>query len=184
MRVVSLDRPLKSHFFLFTFEYLKGSEPLHTIMNPTSRLFGSRFWERLYFFVVKNGCKNSLMHLFSISIQSYNEYNGSGMFIPVPDPWSKNSNKREGWKKICCHFFFFYPQISLNKIIFIFEMQRKNWASFQRISDKFLGKKLNKLSKIWVWGPRSRIRKKPIPDPGSRGKKGTGSRIQHCIQLL
>jgi hypothetical protein len=34
--------------------------------------------------------------------------------------------------------------------------------------------------------PRSGIRKKPIPDPGSRGQKGTGSRIpdpdpQHCI---
>ncbi len=25
--------------------------------------------------------------------------------------------------------------------------------------------------------PRSGIRKKPIPDPGSRGQKGTGSRI-------
>jgi hypothetical protein len=32
----------------------------------------------------------------------------------------------------------------------------------------------------------SGIRKKPIPDPGSRGQKGTGARIpdpdpQHCI---
>ncbi len=26
--------------------------------------------------------------------------------------------------------------------------------------------------------PRSGIRKKPIPDPGSRGQKGTGSRIR------
>jgi hypothetical protein len=26
--------------------------------------------------------------------------------------------------------------------------------------------------------PRSGIQKKPIPDPGSRGQKGTGSRIQ------
>ncbi len=25
-----------------------------------------------------------------------------------------------------------------------------------------------KLSKIWFWDPRSGIRKKPIPDPGSR----------------
>ena len=32
--------------------------------------------------------------------------------------------------------------------------------------------------------PRTWIRKKPIPDPGSRGQTGTGSRIpdpQHCI---
>jgi hypothetical protein len=27
--------------------------------------------------------------------------------------------------------------------------------------------------------PRSGIRKKPIPDPGSRGQKGTGSRIRN-----
>ncbi len=26
--------------------------------------------------------------------------------------------------------------------------------------------------------PRTGIRKKPIPDPGSRGQKGTGSRIR------
>jgi hypothetical protein len=34
------------------------------------------------------------------------------------------------------------------------------------------------LSNIWVWDPGSGIRKKPIPDPGSRGQKGTGSRIR------
>jgi hypothetical protein len=34
-----------------------------------------------------------------------------------------------------------------------------------------------KLSKIWVRDPRSGIREKPIPDPGSKGQKGTGSRI-------
>jgi hypothetical protein len=36
----------------------------------------------------------------------------------------------------------------------------------------------NMLSNIWVWDPGSGIRKKPIPDPGSRGQKGTGSRIR------
>ncbi len=30
-----------------------------------------------------------------------------------------------------------------------------------------------------VSDPGSRIRKKPIPDPGSRGQKGTGSRIRN-----
>jgi hypothetical protein len=39
------------------------------------------------------------------------------------------------------------------------------------------------LSKVWVWDPGPEIRdlrsgKKPIPDPGSRGQKGTGSRIR------
>jgi hypothetical protein len=31
---------------------------------------------------------------------------------------------------------------------------------------------------VWVWYPGSEIRKKPIPDPGCRGQKGTGSRIR------
>jgi hypothetical protein len=46
------------------------------------------------------------------------------------------------------------------------------WANFQRIIELFTPKIIPKLSKIWVW------------DPGSRGQKGTGSRIpdpQHCL---
>jgi hypothetical protein len=41
-------------------------------------------------------------------------------------------------------------------------------------------KTVTNFSKIWVWDPRSRIqaRKKPIPDPGSKGQKGTGSRVR------
>ncbi len=49
---------------------------------------------------------------------------------------------------------------------------------FQRIMELFTQKIVSKLSKIRVWDPRSGIRKKPIPDPGSRGQKGTGSRIR------
>ncbi len=39
-------------FFTFTFEYLirlQSSEPLHTKINPTSCLFGSRFVQNPYF---------------------------------------------------------------------------------------------------------------------------------------
>jgi hypothetical protein len=62
---------------------------------------------------------------------------------------------------------------------FIFEMLKKIiWANFQRIIELFTQKIVNKLSKIWVWDPRSGIRKKPFPDPGSRGQKGTGSWIR------
>jgi hypothetical protein len=58
-------------------------------------------------------------------------------------------------------------------------MQKKKiWAKFQRIIEVFTQTIVTKLSKIWVWDPRSGIRKKPIPDPGSRGQKGTGSRIR------
>jgi hypothetical protein len=42
---------------------------------------------------------------------------------------------------------------------------------FQRIIELFTQISVNKLAKIWVWNPGSEIRKKPIPDPGSRGKK-------------
>jgi hypothetical protein len=58
-------------------------------------------------------------------------------------------------------------------------LKNNNLASFQRIIELFTPKNVTKLSKIWVWEPRSGILKKPIPDPGtgSRGLKGTGSRI-------
>jgi hypothetical protein len=39
----------------------------------------------------------------------------------------------------------------------------------------FTQKIANKLSKLWVSDPGTEIRKKPIPDPGSRGQKGTRS---------
>jgi hypothetical protein len=56
-------------------------------------------------------------------------------------------------------------------------MKKKIRANFQRIVELFTQKIVTKLSKIWVWDPGSGIWKKPIPDPGSRGQKGTGSRI-------
>ncbi len=51
-------------------------------------------------------------------------------------------------------------------------------AHFPRIKELFAPKIVSKLSKIWVWDPKSGVRKKPILDPGSRGQKGTGSRIR------
>jgi hypothetical protein len=61
--------------------------------------------------------------------------------------------------------------------------KKKVGANFQRIMELFTQKIVTKLSKIWVWDPRSGIRKKTysgsqIPDPGSRSQKGTGSRIR------
>jgi len=45
-------------------------------------------------------------------------------------------------------------------------LKKKIWANFQRIIELFTQKIVTKLSKIWLW------------DPGSRGQKGTGSRIR------
>jgi hypothetical protein len=91
----------------------------------------------------------------------------------IPDP---KQHQKRGVKKfvvihnsLCSHKF--------HKIVnyLSFEMLKKKiWANFQRILALFT-QKLSPSSKIWVWDPRSGIRKKPIPDPGSRGQKCTGS---------
>jgi hypothetical protein len=67
-------------------------------------------------------------------------------------------------------------------------LKKKIWPNFPRIIEVFTQKSVTKPSKIWVWDPGFEIRdpEKPIPDPGSRGQKGTGSRIpdpdpQHCF---
>jgi hypothetical protein len=58
-------------------------------------------------------------------------------------------------------------------------LKKKIWANFQRIIELFTKKIVKKLLKIWSWDPGSGIRKKLIPDPGSRGQKapnpGSGS---------
>ncbi len=86
----------------------------------------------------------------------------------ISEPGSKNNNKREGWKKllsylVCSHKF------HKTENYFVFELLKKKiWANFQRIIELFMQKIVTKLSKIWFWYPGSEIRKKPIPDPGSR----------------
>jgi hypothetical protein len=61
-------------------------------------------------------------------------------------------------------------------------LKKRIWAIFQRIIKLITQKIVTKLSKYGfgsgIRDPRSGIRKKPIPDPGSRGQKGTGSRIR------
>ncbi len=97
----------------------------------------------------------------------------------IPDPGSQNSNKREGWKKLCCHY---VPSHQFHKIenYFSFEMLKKKiWANFQRIIELLTQKIVTKLSKIWVWDPGYEIRDRDPEKPTrSRGQKGTGSRIR------
>jgi hypothetical protein len=61
-------------------------------------------------------------------------------------------------------------------------LKKKIWANFQRMTEFFTQKFVTKLSKIWVWNPGSEIRKKPIPDPGSRNQKGTGPQIRNTAK--
>ncbi len=96
-------------------------------------------------------------------------YPGS-WFLPIPDPGSKTATKERGGKKIL-----------------VLKCRRKKFGPiFLRIIELFTQTFVKKLLKIWSWDPGSRIRdpgsgirKKPIPDPGSRGQKGTGSRIRN-----
>ncbi len=105
---------------------------------------------------------------------------GSGMFIPdpgswflpIPDPGSKNSNKREGWKNIWCHTFLCSHKFHKIVHYFSFEVPKKKiWANFQRIIELFAQKIVTKLSKVWVWDPGSGKNLFRIPDP------------QHCLKV-
>jgi hypothetical protein len=54
-------------------------------------------------------------------------------------------------------------------------LKKKIWPNFQRIVELFTKKIVTKLSKIWVWDPRSGIHKKPFPDPGVKKAPDPGS---------
>jgi hypothetical protein len=57
-------------------------------------------------------------------------------------------------------------------------LKKKIWPNFPRIIEVFTQKIVTKPSKIWVWDPGSGKNLFRNPDPGSRGQKGTGSRIR------
>ncbi len=108
------------------------------------------------------------------------------MFIPNPGSWflpswipdPKTAAKERGEKNLLSYLFL-QQQISHNWTLFYFwNGEEKNLGQFSRIIEFFTQKIVTKLSKIWVWDPGSEIRKKPIPDPGSRGHKSTGTRIR------
>ncbi len=102
-------------------------------------------------------------------------YPGSRILI-FTHPGSRIQKKQqERGEKYLLSYFFCSQKFLKIESYFIFEMLKKRiWANFQRIIEVFTQKTFTKLS---VWDPRSWIRKKPIPDPGSRsrGQKGTGS---------
>ncbi len=111
-------------------------------------------------------------------------------FLPIPDPGSKNSNKREGWKKICSHTFFVATNFTKLKIILVLKCRRKNLGEFSKNyrTFYFLPKKLSLSSQKYGFGirdprsgirdPRSGIRDKNlfrIPDPGVKKAPDPGS---------
>ena len=106
-------------------------------------------------------------------------YTGSRILI-FTHPGSRIQKHQGGWKKICCHILF--CRYKFHKIVnyLIFKvLKKKIWASFKKIIELFTQKFVTILSKIWVWDPRSGIRKKTYTGCGSRGQKGTGYRIRN-----
>ncbi len=73
----------------------------------------------------------------------------------------------------------FYVATKFTNIVnyFSFEVLKKNLGQFSKNFRTFCQKNCQKALQNMVLG--SGIRKKPIPDPGSRGQKGTKSRIRN-----
>ncbi len=100
----------------------------------------------------------------------------------IPDPGSKNSNKREGWKKItflCSHKFH-----KLEHYFSLEVLKKKIWSNFHRIIELFTQKIVTKLSKVWVWDPGSGKNLFRIPDPGVKKAPDPGSGSATLIPII
>ncbi len=62
-------------------------------------------------------------------------------------------------------------------------LKKKIWANFRRMIELFTQKIVTKLSKIWVWDPRSGKNLFRIPDPGPGVKKSPDPDPQHCRKV-
>jgi hypothetical protein len=95
----------------------------------------------------------------------------------IPDP--KTASK-EGRKKNCCHTLYVASNFTKLKIILFLKCWRKKLGQFSKNYRTFYPKNCHSL-KYWfgIRDPRSGIWKKSILDPGSRGQKGTRSRIRN-----
>ena len=123
---------------------------------------------------------------------------GSGMFIPdsgswflpIPDPGSrtsdpgsKNSNKRQRWKKFFVKPFFVATNFTkLNIIIFLICWRKKFGPIFQELL-KFLPKKLSPSHQKYGFGirdPEKTYSGSRNPDPGVKKAPDPRSRIRIC----
>jgi hypothetical protein len=100
----------------------------------------------------------------------------------ISDP--KTVTKERGWKKL----FFAATNLTKLKIILFWNADEKIGANlnYQRIKELFTQKIVTKLSNIWVWDPRSGIRKKRTGYSGSRIQGSKRYRIpdpQHWAEI-
>ena len=98
-------------------------------------------------------------------------------FLPIPDPGSKNSKKkREGWKKFVIPFYVATNFTKLKIILVLKCWRKKNLGQFSMNYRTFYPKNCHEALKNMALGSEIRDPKKTYP--GSRGQKGTGSRIR------
>ncbi len=100
----------------------------------------------------------------------------------ISDPGSKNSSKREGWKKICGQTIFVATNFAKLNIILFWIRWRKKFGPIFQESFNFLPKKLSPSPQKYGFGirdPRSGIRDREKTYSGSRiqGSKRHRSRI-------
>ncbi len=92
-------------------------------------------------------------------------------FLPIPDPGSEYSKKREGWKKLVVIPFFVAINFTKLKIILSLECWRKKFGPIFKELRNFLSEKLSLSSQKYgfgIWDPRSRKNLFRIPDPGAK----------------
>ncbi len=82
----------------------------------------------------------------------------------ITDPAPKQQKRRE--KIVCCPTIFRSHKYHKIRNNFIFEQVRNFFIKNTRNYSTFTQEFVIKLSKLWVWDPRSELRKKPIPGPG------------------
>ncbi len=101
-------------------------------------------------------------------------------FLPIPVPGSripypKIAKKERGEKKFAIILFFVVTNFTKLNIILVLKCWRKKFGPIFKELLKFLPEKFSLCSQIYGFGIRDPGSGKPIPDPGSRGQKGTGS---------
>ncbi len=98
----------------------------------------------------------------------------------ISDPGSKNSNKREGWKKLVVITFYVATNFTKLQIILVLKCGRKKFGPIFKELQNFLPKKLSISSQNMglgseIWDPGSGKNLFRIPDPGVKKARDPGS---------
>jgi hypothetical protein len=101
-----------------------------------------------------------------------------------PSRIQKQQQKRGVKKKIFQNFLCSHKFLKIENYFSFKVLKKKIWANFHRIIEFLTPKIVTKLSKIWVWDPRSGIRKKNYSGSQIQGsKRHQILDPQHCIKF-